>query len=148
MSRPKKKRIVFRPPLYADYKPIGVQRVALKLESLGLDEFEAIRLVDYLGMEHLEAAVEMEISRSTLTRLIEKARGKIARFLVEGKHLQVGGGNIHFKRNLIRCHDCSHLFHSEFEVETDACPTCGSRHLIDLAGGFGHGHCCRKHGNS
>ncbi len=146
MSRPKKERVVHRPPLYADFKPTGVQRSGLKTLLLELDEFEAIRLADYLGMEHTEAAVEMEISRSTFTRLIDKARKKIAEFLIEGKHLQIEGGNIHFRGNLIRCHNCGHMFNVAFETNIDSCPSCGSRNLIDLAGGFGHGKCCRGHG--
>jgi predicted DNA-binding protein (UPF0251 family) len=146
MSRPKKERFVFRPPLYADFKPAGIQRHGSVPLSLELDEFEAIRLADYMGMEHSEAAEEMEISRSTFTRLVEKARSKIARFLVEGKHLQIGGGNIHFRGNLIRCHDCGHMFNIGFESDIDICPACGSGNLIDLAGGFGHGNCCRGHG--
>ena len=145
MSRPKKERVVFRPPLHTEFKPIGVQRSGLELLPLGLDEFEAIRLADYLGMEHTEAAAEMEISRSTFTRLIDKARKKISCFLIEGKHLQIEGGNIHFRGNRIRCHDCGHMFNIAFEANVDNCPGCGSKNLIDLAGGFGHGKCCRGH---
>ena len=146
MSRPKKDRTVHRPPLYTDFKPVGIQRNRLEDLSLELDEFEAIRLADYLEMEHSEAAQEMEISRSTFTRLIDKARSKIAKFLIEGKHLQIGGGNIHFRGNLIRCHDCGHMFNITFETDINKCPSCGSGNLIDLAGGFGHGNCCRGHG--
>ena len=146
MSRPKKERFVYQPPLHADFKPVGIQRQALEPLSLGLDEFEALRLADYLGMEHTEAAMEMEISRSTFTRLIEKARRKVAKFLVEGKHLHIEGGNIHFRGNLIRCHDCGHMFNIGFEASINKCPACGSGNLIDLAGGFGHGNCCRGHG--
>ena len=146
MSRPKKDRSVFRPPLYADFKPAGIQRQRLENLPLELDEFEAIRLADYLGMEHSEAAIEMEISRSTFTRLIEKARNKNGRFLVEGTHLQIGGGNIHFRGNLIRCHDCGHMFNITFESDINKCSACGSGNLIDHAGRFGHGNCCRGHG--
>ena len=148
MSRPKKDRTVYRPPLYADFKPVGVQRQRLQNLSLELDEFEAIRLADYHGMEHTEAAKEMEISRSTFTRLVEKARNKIANFLIEGKYLQIGGGNVHFRGNMIKCHDCGHMFSITFDSTIDKCPSCDSGNLIDLAGGFGHGNCCRRHGRS
>jgi len=47
---------------------------------LTIDEYEAIRLADYFGNEHLEAAKKMEISRSTFTRLIKNAHKKIAEF--------------------------------------------------------------------
>lgn len=148
MPRPKKERVVQRPPLYADFKPTGVQRSGLETLLVELDEFEAIRLADYLGMEHTEAAAEMEISRSTFTRLIDKARKKISCFLIEGKHLQIEGGNIHFRGNLIQCHSCGHMFNASFETDIERCPGCGSRNLLDLAGGFGHGNCCRGHSRS
>jgi len=146
MSRPKKERVVYQPPLHSDFKPMGIHRHALEHLALGLDEFEALRLADYMGLEHAEAAEEMEISRSTFTRLIEKARHKVARFLVEGKHLHIEGGNIHFRGNLIRCHDCGHMFNIGFDTSIGSCPACGSGNLVDLAGGFGHGNCCRGHG--
>ncbi len=145
MPRPKKERLVRRPPLYAEFKPAGVMRSSLKQITLELDEFEALRLADYQGMEHSEAAEEMEISRSTFTRLVEKARRKVSRFLVEGANLSIKGGNIHFRGNLVRCHDCGHMFNTGFDVNITKCPSCGSGNLIDLAGGFGHGACCRGH---
>jgi predicted DNA-binding protein (UPF0251 family) len=143
MSRPRKKRSVNRPPLFTAFKPIGVKGQSLEQISLTLDEFEAIRLADYLGMEHSEAADEMEISRSTFTRLIEKSRNKISRLIIEGKALFIEGGDIHFKGNVIRCLDCGHMFNTNIEKQITQCPCCGSGNLLDLAGGFGHGQCCR-----
>jgi len=143
MPRPKKDRIVHRPPLFTSFKPIGIVGRTLEAITLSLDEFEAIRLADYMGMEHSEAAEEMEISRSTFTRLIEKARNKISHFLIEGKGLFIEGGNVHFRGNVIRCQECGHMFNTSFEQELSKCPCCGSDKLLDLAGGFGHGRCCR-----
>jgi uncharacterized protein len=143
MPRPKKKRLVHQPPLYTSFKPIGVRMNSLEHISLNLDELEAIRLTDYLGKEHSEAADEMEISRSTFTRLIEKARSKVARFLIDGKHLYIEGGDVHFRGNILRCQDCGHMFNTNFEQQLDKCPSCNSSNLLDLAGGFGHGKCCR-----
>lgn len=145
MPRPKKERLVRRPPLYTEFKPAGVMRSSLNQINLGLDELEALRLADYLGMDHSEAAEEMEISRSTFTRLVEEARRKIASFLIEGSNLSIEGGNVHFRGNLIKCHDCGHMFNTSFDVTVTRCPSCGSENLIDLAGGFGHGSCCRGH---
>jgi predicted DNA-binding protein (UPF0251 family) len=145
MSRPKKDRSVKQPPLFRQFKPIGVPAGRLSLVELTLDEYEAIRLSDLLGMEHSEAALEMEISRSTFTRLIEKARAKTALMLVEGKMLQIEGGSVHFRGNILRCHDCGHMFNTGFEDPISVCPSCGSERLLDLAGGFGHGKCCGRH---
>lgn len=143
MSRPRKERIVHQPPQFTSFKPMGVMRRNLQPVSLSLDEFEAIRLADYKGMDHAEAAEEMEISRSTFTRLIEKARHKISKFIIDGRGLFIEGGNIHFRGNLIKCQDCGHMFNTNFEQQLDKCPSCNSSNLLDLAGGFGHGKCCR-----
>jgi uncharacterized protein len=143
MSRPKKERIVHRPPLFTSFKPIGIMRRDLEPILLSLDEFEAIRLADYIGLEHSEAAEEMEISRSTFTRLIEKARHKISQFIIDGKGLFIEGGNVHFRGNVIRCQDCGHMFNTNFEQQLSECPSCNSSNLFDLAGGFGHGNCCQ-----
>jgi len=143
MPRPKKKRLVYQPPLYTSFKPIGARVNALEQIALNLDELEAIRLTDYLGKEHSEAADEMEISRSTFTRLVEQARRKVAQFFIEGKHLFIEGGDVHFRGNILRCQQCGHMFKTGFEKPVQVCPSCGSSDLLDLAGGFGHGKCCR-----
>ena len=144
MPRGKMQRIVHRPPFYTEFKPVGVRVSELEPVELTLDEFEAIRLADKVGMNHNTAAEEMEISRSTFSRLIEKARKKIAEFLIEGKQLQIDGGNIHFRNNVIKCNSCGRMFNTSFNKEINKCPACGSDNLVDLAGGFGHGRCCRN----
>jgi uncharacterized protein len=145
MPRPKKMRIVHQPPVYTSFKPIGVRVNELDQISLDLDELEAIRLTDYLSKEHSEAADEMGISRSTFTRLIEKARRKVATFLIEGKQLFIEGGDVHFRGNLLRCQNCGHMFKTGFDKPIEVCPACDSTDLMDLAGGFGHGKCCQGH---
>ncbi len=134
--------MVHCPPLFIAYKPMGIMRSALQRLPLAIDEYEAIRLADYLGMDHAEAAQEMEISRSTFSRLIEKSRNKMAQFLIDGKELFITGGNIHFRGNVIRCQDCGHMFKTRIETSFFECPECNSKKLINLAGGFGHGRCC------
>jgi len=142
MARIKKQRIVDSPPLFTAYKPSGIMRGALQPLPLALDEYEAIRLADYQGLDHAQAADEMEISRSTFSRLIEQARRKMALFLIEGKELYIEGGNIHFRGNVIRCQGCGHMFNINIETSVSECPECGSTELLNLAGGFGHGRCC------
>ncbi len=142
MSRPKKNRIVFEPPIFTEFKPVGIANKLLDRVVLTLDEYEAFRLTDYLGMSHEEAAEEMEISRSTFTRLIEKTRKKIAELIVNGKSLAIDGGNIHFRNNIFRCYDCGYMFKTNISNSFIECPNCHSKNLINLAGGFGHGKCC------
>ena len=145
MSRPKKQRSVQRPPLYSNFKPTGVRGASLQTTELALDEFEAVRLADYEGLDHAESAEQMGISRSTFSRLVDKARHKIAHFIIDGRHLQIEGGNIHFQGNLLQCHGCGRIFNVAFNEEVNRCPSCESTNLIDLAGGYGHGSCCRNH---
>ena len=142
MPRPQKQRKVHKPPFYTRFKPIGIPSKDLKQLTLSLDEYEAIRLSDYYGMSQEEASEEMEISRPTFTRLIEIARKKMADFLINGKVLNLEGGNIHFKNNVIKCEDCGHMFTTSFNIEIKACPNCSSKNITNLAGGFGHGKCC------
>lgn len=142
MSRPKKERIVHEPPRFVRFKPAGVRcQVGAEL-ILSLDEYEAIRLADHQGLDHAQASEEMEISRSTFTRLIEKARKKLAALIVEGREVIIEGGNIHFRGNLVKCMACGLMFKTNFENNINKCPSCESENLLDLAGGFGHGRCC------
>ena len=147
MPRPKSNRIVYEPPIYTEFKPVGSRGQTLEVIDLSVDEFEALRLADKMAMSHAEAAEEMEISRSTFTRLIEQARKKLADFIIHGKLLSINGGNIHFRNNIIKCQDCGHMFKTSFNDTITECPVCNSESLLNLAGGFGHGNCCR-HRNS
>ena len=142
MPRPQENRIVHQPPLFSEFKPIGIRAQNIDRVSLSLDEFEAIRLADYNGLSHAEAAEEMEISRPTFSRLIEKARKKIAEFLLQGKMLTIEGGSIHFRNNIIQCNNCGHMFKTTIGATIFECPACHSKNLVNLAGGFGHGRCC------
>ncbi len=145
MSRPKNNRIVYTPPLFTEFKPSIVQGKELQNIFLTIDEFEAIRLADHAGLSHLEAAKEMSISRPTFSRLISKARMKMADFIVLGRLLTIEGGNFHFTNNIIQCETCGYYFESEIGKSPDVCPKCSSNQLRNLAGGFGHGNCCIQH---
>lgn len=145
MPRPRKHRLVNRPPCCASFKPTGVPRAQLDTVILSLEEYEAIRLADYRGLEHLAAAQLMEVSRPTFTRLLEQARKKTGRFLIEGTELQIEGGTFHFQQNLYQCTGCGTTFEVDMGVIAEQCPSCGDTRLTDLAGQFGHGNCCRLH---
>lgn len=143
MPRNEINRTVHTPPLFSEFKPIGIQVQQLQQAQLTLDEFEALRLADYLGLSHAECADEMGVSRPTFTRLIEKSRKKIADFIVEGRLLLIEGGNVHFRNNIIKCRACGQMFKMPIGNEIKECPSCHSTDLINLAGGFGHGKCCQ-----
>jgi len=142
MARNKKERSIGFPPLFTSFKPVGIGGRHLSKIVLTIDEYEAIRLADYEGYSHDDASKEMHISRSTFTRLIEKARGKIAQMIILGNMITIEGGNIHFRSNIIKCNSCGYMFNIEIDRELKICPNCKSTELFNLAGSFGHGKCC------
>ena len=66
--------------------------------QLSLEEYETIRLIDYLGYNQQRCSEEMGVSRSTIVSLYNNARKKIARFLIEGHGLQIDGGHYHIQQ--------------------------------------------------
>lgn len=80
--------------LGADYfKPAGIPVPDLEVVVLTLEEVEALRLVDFEGLEQEEAAEKMGISRKTLWRELQSARRKVADALTNSKAIQIEGGN-------------------------------------------------------
>jgi uncharacterized protein len=110
------------------FKPAGVPALLLEEIVLSLDEFEAIRLADLEGLYHEQAAERMNISRQTFGRIVEEARGKIARVLVEGLALRIEGGEIEMaEQRTFRCQQCGHTWSVPFGTgRPDDCPACES----------------------
>lgn len=139
MPRPRIPRRIQEPPRYLHFKPVGVPRRFLDAVTLTVDEFEAIRLADCLGLDQQEAAERMSISRPTFSRLVESARGKLARGIVEGMEIRIGGGDVHFNRSLRRCRDCGDERQEKAEealreaIAEEYCRICGSSKVEDLA---------------
>lgn len=109
MPRPKQDRKIANPPLMQGFKPFGIPRRMLSSVSMLFDEYEAVRLLDYEGMNQEQAAVIMNVSRPTLTRIYEKARKTIASAFVEGKMIIIEGGNVQFDKQWFRCKRCFKL---------------------------------------
>lgn len=93
MPRPSRRRRVCAEPCYDSFAPCGQQ--GRDSVQLTVDEFEAIRLVDLEKQTHEGCAAQMGISRTTVTEIYERARFKLADCIVNGKTLQIGGGNYH-----------------------------------------------------
>ena len=92
MVRPRRCRRVWKEPDVDYFKPSGVRLRSIDIVALTVDEFEAIRLVDYENMEQIDAAKKMNISQPTLHRLLNSAHKKIAEALCFGKGIKIKGG--------------------------------------------------------
>jgi predicted DNA-binding protein (UPF0251 family) len=93
MPRPRILRRVWFEPGVTYYKPSGVRMIHLEEVVLTMDEFEAVRLKDYEGLDQKEAAKKMNISQPTFQRVYESARKKIADAIVNGKAIRIEGGH-------------------------------------------------------
>jgi uncharacterized protein len=91
--RPRKCRLVRNSPLSRFYKPRGIPMSELQVVSLKDEEWEAVLLADHQGLDQAEAAQLMGVSRPTFSRVLASARKAVARALVDGSALQIGGGD-------------------------------------------------------
>lgn len=91
MPRPQKSRRICCYPDYWSFAPD--QDKANDTVTMSLDEFEAIRLIDYQGKTQEQCAAEMNVARTTVTSIYDGARKKLAQALVDGSRIVISGGN-------------------------------------------------------
>lgn len=127
-----------------------------------LEELEAIRLKDKMGLDQIECAASMGVSRATFQRILGAARSKIATALVEGRPIIIRGGNYVIKNRVFECVYCGQVWEVEpctaggkhgYEIP---CPKCGNMKKMRLDIGLKHtcsgglhgeqsqGGCCKE----
>lgn len=90
MAAFKRKKRFCRPFNGIDFfKPRGIPISELAVNILELDELEAIHLCDYEALSQMVASQKMNISDSTLQRLLYAGRKKIADAIYSGRALQI-----------------------------------------------------------
>jgi len=94
MSRPKKKRCILQEPGLRYFKPRGIPLSQLNIVHLDLEEYEAIRLKDHVGLDQTQAAVKMKISRGTFQRILKSAHLKIAQAIINNSAIEIKGGEV------------------------------------------------------
>lgn len=103
MPRPRKWRRVCHIPRNCVFVPLSDdEEQGLGEVVMTVDEFEAIRLIDYEGHNQEECARVMQVARTTVQGIYGEARKKLASSLVEGKKLVIRGGDFRF------CEENSH----------------------------------------
>ncbi len=91
-GRPKKYRIVHQDPRISQFSPRGKPGRPEEID-LAMDEFEAIRLADFKGLDQEKAAESMHISQQTFSRILKRAHKAIADAIVQGKIIKIQGGH-------------------------------------------------------
>jgi len=89
MSRPVKRRYVSPAPKVEEFRPVGVAAEELRRLVLPMDGLEALRLTDLVGLEQVEAARHMGVSRQTFGRILASARRVASQMLVGGLALRI-----------------------------------------------------------
>ncbi|MDD5729704.1 MAG: DUF134 domain-containing protein [Candidatus Omnitrophica bacterium] len=87
-GRPKKKRIIKQQPRISFFSPRGKPGRPDEV-CIGMDEFETVRLYDFLGQSQKEAAKSMNISQQTFSRILKQAHRALADVLINGKIIRI-----------------------------------------------------------
>lgn len=134
MARPKKIRRIAQNPIIKGFKPFGLPRCKVESIQLSFEEYESIRLVNYEMFQQKEAAVLMNISRPTLTRIYNKALKNITKAFVEGKAILIEGGNYKLENDWYKCKKCFGLIEgfSNEHLTCDNTISCQQNELINL----------------
>jgi predicted DNA-binding protein (UPF0251 family) len=109
------------------FKPAGIPLRSLEEVVLSVEEAEALRLKDIEGLEQGDGAKKMNISRPTFQRILTSARQKMADAILNGKAVNIKGGNFEMAFHRFRCRR-GH----EWDLATPAdnppeyCPTCNT----------------------
>jgi predicted DNA-binding protein (UPF0251 family) len=109
LPRPRKGRRVCCLPENNEFGTINNHYSSEKVVYMTVEEYECVRLIDYEGMMQEECADRMNVARTTVQRIYNDARKKIADVLVNGYILKIEGGNYELCEHNTQgfgCHRC------------------------------------------
>ena len=133
MVRPRRCRRVWFEPNVTFFKPTGIRMAELEEAILTVDEFEAMRLKHYTGVNQKLAAEKMGVSQPTFSRILESAHQKATLALIEGKNIKIHGGNFDYKLSFIGygCLDCNHEWEDKSASKDKGvnCTNCNSKNV-------------------
>jgi predicted DNA-binding protein (UPF0251 family) len=135
MSRPQKARKIDNPPKMKGFRPFGMPSCVTESVRLKFEEYESLRLVNYEKLSQDVAAKQMNISRPTFTRIYNRALKLIAKSFVEGRAINIEGGNYQFDKDKdwYRCRKCYKLIEGiENHTKCKDCTSYGESELIKL----------------
>lgn len=109
MPRPRKWRKVCCLPVNNLFGPLNSPNLNNKIIIMSVEEYEAIRLIDLEGLMQEECAERMNVARTTVQRIYNEARKKLADALVNGNILKIEGGDYQLcevSEKVYRCGRC------------------------------------------
>lgn len=93
MARPVKRRNVCLLPKNNKFGPMNKEISKNDIIIMSVEEYETIRLIDMERLTQEESAQSMGVARSTVQRIYDEARKKLADALINGKTLKIRGGD-------------------------------------------------------
>lgn len=93
MVRPRKWKRVCTLPEVNIFGPVGISQNVSEPIIMTVEEYETIRLMDLSRLNQEQTASTMGVARSTVQRIYDDARRKLADSLVNGKTLKIQGGD-------------------------------------------------------
>ncbi len=116
MPRPRKWRKVCKLPRTNLFGPLNTRLSEANPIIMTVEEYETIRLIDSEGMMQEECAERMNVARTTVQRIYNEARKKLAQSLVDGKLLKIEGGDYRLcdgNERVYGCNPCHRRMHGE-----------------------------------
>jgi predicted DNA-binding protein (UPF0251 family) len=96
-GRPVKPRMMTREPEIKLFSPRG-RRGRPGYATLKYEEYEAIKLSDYMDLDQKEASKRMCVSQQTFSRILRRARLRLAQALINGDIIKISGGDFKISR--------------------------------------------------
>jgi len=110
MSRPKIPKRICDEPKVDTFRPAGKSGRSSDVINMSVEEYEVFRLIDREELTQEQCAVVMGVARSTVQRLYNIARKKLAESIVDGKVLKISGGDYSLcvkKKDQRMCSHCN-----------------------------------------
>jgi len=115
MPRPRKCRKVCFLPESNLFGPLNRLNQGSEIIAMTVEEYETIRLIDLEGMMQEECAERMKVARTTVQRIYNDARKKLATSLVNGNMLKIEGGDYELCDGSMQIYGCGRCHRSRFE---------------------------------
>jgi len=105
MPRPTKSRLICSMPRNNSFGPRNCN--SKDIINMTVEEYESIRLIDYEKLTQEESSKFMGVARTTIQRMYDIAREKLADCLINGKMLTIEGGNYRVCSNMNSGRHCN-----------------------------------------